>query len=212
MTMKHNKVLEESENVLFIELEEQWIKSSIKFTDNELLEIFGDVIKTMNDKVAELKEQQDTLIKKIYELGKQYVHGNDIDSFFARLCIEHFLINKLQKVENSLFLLQRLKSLKKHHKVKKQKGITTKDIENARNVALVTFAEQNIGNLRKSGKNYLTKCPIHDDRSPSFFIYPESNRFHCFGCGASGDTIALAQKILGLDFKSTIYFLIHKLQ
>jgi DNA primase len=39
------------------------------------------------------------------------------------------------------------------------------------------------------GKHGFILCPFHEDHSPSLKIYPGTNTFHCFGCGASGDQI-----------------------
>jgi len=36
-------------------------------------------------------------------------------------------------------------------------------------------------------RNKQIRCPFHEDDTPSCRIYPETNSFHCFGCGASGD-------------------------
>jgi len=38
------------------------------------------------------------------------------------------------------------------------------------------------------------RCPFHEDDTPSCRIYPETNSFHCFGCGASGDPIEFIEK------------------
>jgi DNA primase len=38
-------------------------------------------------------------------------------------------------------------------------------------------------------KHHKICCPFHDDKSPSLVIYPQTNTFHCFGCGATGDSI-----------------------
>lgn len=38
-------------------------------------------------------------------------------------------------------------------------------------------------------KNHLIACPFHQDDTPSLKVYPETNSFNCFGCGASGDAI-----------------------
>jgi DNA primase len=41
-------------------------------------------------------------------------------------------------------------------------------------------------------------CPFHDDPTPSFTIYDGGQRFHCFGCEASGDVLDLVQRIAGV--------------
>jgi DNA primase len=43
--------------------------------------------------------------------------------------------------------------------------------------------------LKKSGSYYITKCPFHDEKTPSFKVKPKDNHFKCFGCGAYGDMI-----------------------
>jgi DNA primase len=38
-----------------------------------------------------------------------------------------------------------------------------------------------------------TCCPFHEEKTPSFTVYPKTNTFHCFGCGKNGDTIEFIQ-------------------
>jgi DNA primase len=47
-------------------------------------------------------------------------------------------------------------------------------------------------------------CPFHADDTPSCRIYPETNSFHCFGCGATGDVIELVQRLEGCDKHSAL--------
>lgn len=54
--------------------------------------------------------------------------------------------------------------------------------------------------LKKTGKNYTALCPFHPEDTPSFFIFPATNTFHCFGCGAHGDPISFIQKYEQLNF------------
>jgi hypothetical protein len=41
--------------------------------------------------------------------------------------------------------------------------------------------------LRKVGRVYQGLCPFHEETNPSFTVYPNTNTFHCFGCGITGD-------------------------
>jgi len=61
--------------------------------------------------------------------------------------------------------------------------------------------------LRRSGRNFLGCCPCHDDRHPSFTVYPEQQSWHCFGCGQGGDVIAFIMLVEHLDFKGALIFL-----
>ena len=45
-------------------------------------------------------------------------------------------------------------------------------------------------NLRRRGKNLVGLCPFHNEKTPSFCIYPENNSFFCFGCNKGGDVIS----------------------
>ena len=42
-------------------------------------------------------------------------------------------------------------------------------------------------------------CPLHNEKSPSFTIYPNTNSWHCFGCGAGGSGIDFVMAYCGLD-------------
>ena len=50
-------------------------------------------------------------------------------------------------------------------------------------------------NLKRRGKNMVGLCPFHNEKSPSFNVYPENNSFYCFGCGAGGDVITFLSLI-----------------
>ena len=61
------------------------------------------------------------------------------------------------------------------------------------------------GQLRKEwGGRVKYKCPLHEEKTPSFVWYVKSNRFHCFGCSEGGSVIDLFMKLNGVDFRETI--------
>lgn len=49
--------------------------------------------------------------------------------------------------------------------------------------------------LQRAGHEWKGCCPFHSDRSPSFTIFADGERFHCFGCGASGDVLDYVQRL-----------------
>jgi len=57
------------------------------------------------------------------------------------------------------------------------------------------------GSLRRSGENWTGRCPLpdHEDRTPSFYVYEESNSFFCFGCLEGGDVVKLARHAWGFE-------------
>ncbi len=54
--------------------------------------------------------------------------------------------------------------------------------------------------LKRRGKTLVGLCPFHNEKTPSFTVYPESNSFYCFGCGAGGDVITFVRRMENLDY------------
>lgn len=61
--------------------------------------------------------------------------------------------------------------------------------------------------LKKRGRNLIGLCPFHNEKTPSFNVYPESNSFYCFGCGVGGDIITFIERIENLDYLEAVKFL-----
>jgi DNA primase len=59
-------------------------------------------------------------------------------------------------------------------------------------------------NLIKKGRDLWGLCPFHPDQTPSFKVNPKTQRFHCFGCDASGDSIDFTMKLHHLTFKDAL--------
>ena len=64
--------------------------------------------------------------------------------------------------------------------------------------------------LQKSGKALKGLCPFHNERTPSFYVFPESQTFRCFGCNEGGDVFSFVQKQQGLEFRDTLHYLAEK--
>ena len=61
--------------------------------------------------------------------------------------------------------------------------------------------------LKRSGKSYLGLCPFHKERTPSFYVSPETRTWNCFGCHERGDIFTFVGKQQGLDFPETLALL-----
>ncbi|MBQ3531865.1 MAG: DNA primase [Oscillospiraceae bacterium] len=61
--------------------------------------------------------------------------------------------------------------------------------------------------LRKRGRISTGLCPFHSEKTGSFTVYPESQSFYCFGCGAGGDVIGFIRRIENLEYVEAIKFL-----
>lgn len=61
--------------------------------------------------------------------------------------------------------------------------------------------------LEGAGGNFKARCPFHNEKTPSFFISPSRQTYHCFGCNRGGDVISFVEEIEGLDFSGALKIL-----
>lgn len=61
--------------------------------------------------------------------------------------------------------------------------------------------------LRKRGSTSTGLCPFHNEKTPSFTVYHDTQSFYCFGCGAGGDAIGFIRKIENLDYVDAVKLL-----
>ena len=61
--------------------------------------------------------------------------------------------------------------------------------------------------LQRAGRLYKGLCPFHSERSPSFMVYPETQSYYCFGCGAGGDVIKFTMEMNSLSYIEAVRYL-----
>ncbi|WP_140637390.1 CHC2 zinc finger domain-containing protein [Methylibium rhizosphaerae] len=61
--------------------------------------------------------------------------------------------------------------------------------------------------LKRCGKDWLGRCPFHDDRDASLVVSPAKNLWHCFGCGIGGGPIDWVMKSRGVSFRHAVELL-----
>ena len=59
-------------------------------------------------------------------------------------------------------------------------------------------------NLKRTGSNLKGLCPFHSEKTPSFTVYPGTQSFYCFGCGAAGDAVSFLMKAENLDYMAAL--------
>lgn len=81
---------------------------------------------------------------------------------------------------------------------------TDDDVKNAKAQPTENYYK---GKLKRNGGRLFGICPVHTEKSGSFVIYSEQKKWHCFGCGARGDTIDLVMATECLSFKEAVKFI-----
>ncbi len=58
--------------------------------------------------------------------------------------------------------------------------------------------------LSRSGASFRGLCPFHREKTPSFFVHPAKQIFHCFGCGEGGSVFHYQMKVRNLAFAEAV--------
>ena len=65
--------------------------------------------------------------------------------------------------------------------------------------------------LKRAGRNFKAQCPFHDEKTPSFFVNPQKQIFHCFGCGEGGGVLQFLMLYDKLSFPEAVETLAKRL-
>jgi len=65
--------------------------------------------------------------------------------------------------------------------------------------------------LKKAGREYKACCPFHDEKTPSFWVSPDKQFYHCFGCGAHGTALGFLMQYEQLPFPEAVEALAERL-
>lgn len=170
---------------------------------SELLQIFPESVEFITKKIGELLHEKEMVkFEFLCEIKK-----NDYNKTELILLIELYK-SKLERVEKEI---KRLKNYLTQSNISAEdKHFSKEDIDTLKQVHKISdlFTEffPDI-QLRKAGKNIACCCPFHPDKNPSFYINPEKNLFHCFGCNLGGDVIKFVMLAKKLSFKQAVNFL-----
>lgn len=61
--------------------------------------------------------------------------------------------------------------------------------------------------LKRAGSNLVGLCPFHNERTPSFTVFPGTRSFYCFGCSTGGDVFTFVMRSQNLDYPEAVEFL-----
>lgn len=198
---------EEWETYLYLrQLKRQWRMEMRKPIPSELLKIFPDSKSVIAEKIQEWQVVRDTLTRRIQKdlTHIKQLQSDDFSKWFLREWVKVTDGKKLLEAENHIERLKRLLRLGKKDK-KPKDWITDEQKEMALAVPIEEVLDRN---FRRTGRTIVTHCPFHDERSPSFTVYTDQNRYFCFGCQTAGDVINLIQELHNLKFKDAVLYLI----
>ena len=64
--------------------------------------------------------------------------------------------------------------------------------------------------LQKAGRDLKGLCPFHQEKTPSLYVSPEKQLWHCYGCQRGGDHFTFVQEIEHVDFRGALRLLAEK--
>ncbi len=86
-------------------------------------------------------------------------------------------------------------------------GIVADDIAKVRAATDIVAIIAEHTEIKRSGRQWMARCPLHGERTPSLSVAPDKGVYYCFGCQRSGDAITFVQEIEGLDFAGAVEML-----
>jgi len=176
-------------------------------TDRELLEIFPEAKEIIPEKLKEWQEREKE-IKEVIKHDLRLIRSRVKDSFsrwFWREVVKVYVGDELLEVERQIQRLKRLIFISKGN-VPESTNFSQEKLRQAKSTSIVEVASSFL-KLRRSGRNYVALCPFHQEKHPSFYIYPETNSFYCFGCLKGGDIIKFVEYAYHYSFKEAVEYL-----
>jgi DNA primase len=71
-------------------------------------------------------------------------------------------------------------------------------------IDVVDLVQGYVPSLKKTGANFKGLCPFHNEKTPSFIVFPDSQNFHCFGCGKGGDIFTFYMLVENVEFRDAL--------
>lgn len=71
-------------------------------------------------------------------------------------------------------------------------------------IDIVDLVTGYVPSLKRTGRSYKGLCPFHQEKTPSFIVFPDSQNFHCFGCGKGGDIFTFYMGVENVEFREAL--------
>ncbi len=188
------------------ELENEWRKIQVHYSDKELLEIFPEAKEIIPQKIKEYKEER-KMLAEIIKRKLIVIKDKTKDDFSYWFWEKWIKVNEgeeLLKIDKNITRLKRFSSVVKGRVLKG--WLTEEQIQQALVVPIESLLNQP---LKRSGKALVGLCTFHQEKRPSFFIYPETNSFYCYGCKKGGNVITFVRLFYGYSFSEAVRWLLN---
>ena len=193
------------------DLEKAWKEEQLKMfprNEAEYIQLFSDAKERILEILEELQEERIKLISlikdKLKDNKRKYAPE---DQWFGREVIKSQEGWDLIKIEREISRRQVSLLVSVGRELKGR--ISEEKIKQASSVPISIIAEQAGIKLKKSGRNLFGLCPFHNEKHPSFYIYPDTNSFYCFGCQKGNNVIKFVEMLYNYSFKEAVEFLIN---
>lgn len=187
--------------------------------DENLLSMADGLRDTVGEKIKELLER-DRLLEKEYAFGKKALKTiKKTNINLPWLSVQIYLFELEEKITEREFIgkwlnywLSLYEKLPKSEKQKIRYQAYYDNMDKKEEVMRIKerrkIEDYYDDRLRVNGSRLQGKCPFHEERTGSFFIYTNNNTFHCFGaCGSGGDIFDYIMKKYKCDFKEALRIL-----
>jgi len=184
-----------------------------RLTDAELLAAYPEARHIVPAKIRELSaERRDIMLSiqlfqiRIREIAEAEGRDDVFVWFWGEAYIRYFYAPRVVDLNRRIY---RLKMLCNTFEAKKDKKPDKKlEWEARKSQAKSTPIDQvtasYLSRPRRYGNRITALCPLHEERTPSFTVYIGTNRYHCYGCGASGDAIDFIRATEKIDYAEAV--------
>jgi len=189
-----------------------------KFNTQELIDIFPEAkriipikIKAFEAERAELIEGMHDFQRSIKYIAEQEGKNELFVWFWSHAYIKYFHAPKVSELDKRLGVLRMQSRAIKPSGDSQTSRSGQRSLEDweglkqrAKEADIETVTVGYLNKVRRYGNQIKALCPLHQEKTPSFVIYLNSNQYHCFGCQKHGDVISFLMEIEKVDFKEAV--------
>jgi hypothetical protein len=139
---------------------------------------------------------------RIVRLPEEVGEGGDVTDFFVRLGRSREDFIGLLEAARPLPEEQRAEAPSRQPAV--ARAARDPEVDRLKSSIAIEDLIARYVELSTSGQNYRARCPFHEDRSPSFMVYPQTQTFYCFGCREHGDVLSFLMRQERLTFPEAL--------